>query len=249
MKVQYVTLTGADDTIDPKDLAALSEKYPFVEWAILFSQSKAGVARYPSLEWVDRLFDAKTSKMNLSAHLCGKWVEDALNGQFGLFQDQRFSQAFQRVQLNMGASRLVDAFGSHKLSDGLWQIKDKKLIFGGNYQQVMSKLGVDFLDGFFDEELAIYPLFDASGGRGIKSNGWPDRFTNSFGYTPMTGYAGGLGPDNVAQELQAIEYINDPVHADDPIWIDMETKLRNKADKFDLTICEEVLKAVEPWAG
>ena len=55
-----VTITGADDAVDPGALVALSAEFPFVEWGILFSKSREGEARYPSAEWaarIGRLFD------------------------------------------------------------------------------------------------------------------------------------------------------------------------------------------------
>ena len=45
-------MTGADDSVDPKELFRISEKYPFVEWGILFSKSATGRYRYPSKEWI-----------------------------------------------------------------------------------------------------------------------------------------------------------------------------------------------------
>ena len=38
MTLNRVTITGADDFTEPKDLVELSEEFPFVEWAILLSQ-------------------------------------------------------------------------------------------------------------------------------------------------------------------------------------------------------------------
>ena len=49
------TITGADDLVDPDDLVVLSREYPFVEWAILISASRAGTPRYPSSAWLERL--------------------------------------------------------------------------------------------------------------------------------------------------------------------------------------------------
>ncbi|MHB1675039.1 MAG: hypothetical protein ACYCSP_12405 [Acidobacteriaceae bacterium] len=37
MKLETVTITGADDSTDIVELAELSEEFPFVEWGILIS--------------------------------------------------------------------------------------------------------------------------------------------------------------------------------------------------------------------
>ena len=43
-----VTITGADDRVDPWELARLSEEFPHVEWGVLISTGRAGTPRYPS---------------------------------------------------------------------------------------------------------------------------------------------------------------------------------------------------------
>jgi hypothetical protein len=67
MKIRYVTLTGADDDVDPQQLAEISQEYPFVEWGILFSQSKSGVERYSSIDWVVELLSLE--RMNLICNM------------------------------------------------------------------------------------------------------------------------------------------------------------------------------------
>lgn len=36
--INKVTVTGADDSIDPGDLISIQQEYPFVEFAILLSR-------------------------------------------------------------------------------------------------------------------------------------------------------------------------------------------------------------------
>src|SRR5262245_5353667 len=80
-----VTFTGADDSIEPEDLAEISKQYPFVEWGILFSKSQQGTPRCPSERWL-RKFAAvmiQNPAAQLSAHLCGRWVREfVLNGDY-----------------------------------------------------------------------------------------------------------------------------------------------------------------------
>lgn len=238
MKIKYVTLTGADDSIDPADLIPLTKQYPFVEWAILFSQSKLGVERYPSLDWVDELVEevAPNRQINLSAHLCGKWCEDALKGEITFLREGTYDKAFNRVQLNMGKDRLQLAVKSKPLIDATMRVR-QPVIFGGNYKYVS-------VSGRFFEDTSLFPLFDASGGRGVETKEWPKPFLGSDGAPIFCGYAGGLGPDNVAAELERIA----DVAGDMTIWIDMETKLRT-GEKFDLEKCERVLQVTRPWVG
>ncbi len=92
MKIKYVTLTGADDNTKHEELLRVSALYPFVEWGILFSQKKSGLAeRYPSWDWVVDLAKKTNENTNLSAHLCGQWVDDAMSGRLTVQASPRFN--------------------------------------------------------------------------------------------------------------------------------------------------------------
>lgn len=239
MKLRYITLTGADGSVKPEDLALLSQKYPFVEWAILFSKKQTGKARYPSNDWVMSLVDVvqeqkkKFNIMSLSAHLCGSWVEDVVGGNFS-FLSEPFAKIFDRIQLNMGKDRIVKAFKSDLLFETVSK-SNNDIIFGGNYDVVVPE------EDIF-KNYRIYPLFDASGGRGLATKVW----TKPVSGPRIQGYAGGLGPNNIKEELEKIRAIVGDNDID--IWVDMESSLRTKCDnvdKFDLEKCEKVLKICE----
>jgi hypothetical protein len=232
MKIKYVTLTGADDRTDATKMAELSSKFKFAEWAILFSKSKAGVSRYPSTEWIEKSLPV-LSGANLSAHLCGKWVDDANNGNITFFDD-KISDAFQRIQLNMAHGRLNKVLN---LSTELWGCHmDRPIIIGGPYQKYNLPIPTH---KFF--QCSAYILFDCSGGRGVLADEWPSLIYHC-GKPMLCGYAGGLNPDNLEEELIKIEAIV----GDAEIWIDMESGVRNN-DEFDLKKCERVLVTASRW--
>jgi hypothetical protein len=232
MKIKYVTLTGADDNTRQEELLNLSEQYPFVEWGILFSQKKAGVApRYPDWGWVislAHLVGTRSSKANFSAHLCGKWVDDAMEGlpPFG-------EEFFDRIQLNMAQGRLSKALQSESK---VWESVTKvaqDVIFGGPYQKYNLQVDTEL---FTNKN--VYPLFDTSGGRGQLAKEWPKPVDM------LCGYAGGLNPDNLEDELRKIE----AVVGDSTIWIDMESGVRTD-NEFDLDKCERVLEIAEKYVA
>jgi hypothetical protein len=235
MKLKFVTLTGADDCTNASKMAGLSKKYKFAEWAILFSQSKAGVSRYPSLDWVDKSLPI-LSGCNLSAHLCGKWVDDAIKGRVTFLDDDAISDAFGRLQFNMAKDRLLNIL---KHETKFWDCAfDRPIILGGPYQKYKIYIPTDVF--------ALHganPLLDCSGGRGILPQHWPTISVGEDGKPIFCGYAGGLGPDNIEEELLRIE---DAV-GDAEIWVDMESKLRNDKDEFDLEKCEQVLSIASRW--
>jgi len=238
MKIKFVTLTGADDKTSIEGMLQLSQKFHFAEWAILFSQSKAGVPRYPSLDWVNQLL-ASEGTGNFAAHLCGKWVDDAQRGRLTFLDDDEVSDFFGRIQLNMAGSRLEKCLN---FENKVWECDFSLIpvIFGGPYSKYNLAIPTDKF-----RQLGVSPLFDASGGRGISAKTWPTIPLDEYGKPLFCGYAGGLGPDNLEAELERIS----EVVGDAEIWIDMETKLRNDKDEFDLTICERILQIAEPWVS
>lgn len=77
-------------------------------------------------------------------------------------------------------------------------------------------------------------LVDSSGGRGRSPDEW--RCPNT---TKTVGFAGGLGADNIRSELKRIQEV-----AVGDWWIDMESKLRDENDWFDVRLANAILEAV-----
>lgn len=239
MKIKYVTLTGADNNTSVKEMFLLSERYPFIEWGILFSKVKQGTGRFPSQTWMDTLVRefflelTKGIKINLSAHLCGHWVEDVTKGQLLFLDDCDMDQIFGRIQLNCNKERLVKSLSSQLFFEAISTAK-RPVILGGNWSRVKDIEGFDFHRMGAD----LHPLFDASGGRGVLSEDWLSPVT-----AVLCGYAGGLGPDNLAEQLQRIEQ----VVGDGTVWVDMESRLRDEEEMLDLAKCERVAEIVQQW--
>ena len=232
MRLRYLTITGADDNVQYEQMLELHKKYPFVEWAILFSQSKSGVSRYPGWDWVMGLMDfVKKHSMNLSAHLCGKWVRDILEGKFTFIEDQKVSH-FQRIQLNLGADNLKPAIASETFLNVV-RNATKPILLGGKYNDLKP-------DYEFFLDFGLNPLFDASGGHGVVAKEWPTPPRCNL----MCGYAGGFGPENLREQLQNIEKL---VGEDDQVWADMESRVRTN-DKLDFNKVKQVLDIAREWA-
>lgn len=234
MKIKFVTLTGADDQTDANHMAELSDRFPFVEWAILFSQTKSAVPRYPSRKWVENALPLLRNS-NLSAHLCGKWVENATHGQCNFLKDD-ISEFFQRIQFNLSFEKLSEVLAE---KNKFWSCDfgKKQIIVAGPYQKY--KLNVPY--NLFLEHNAV-PLFDNSGGKGIVNNNWPQIVRSDQSLPLFCGYAGGLSPKNIEDQLTKLYSIVGECR----IWIDMETKIRTK-EKLDLNKCRDVLAIVEQF--
>jgi hypothetical protein len=105
-KLKLVTITGADDRVNPKDLNALSRQYPFVEWGLLLSRTRTGLEpRYPSLKW---LSEVSSLEINKSVHVCGQMARAALENPKEIFTTVRtLVGGVTRVQVNI--SRYLDS--------------------------------------------------------------------------------------------------------------------------------------------
>lgn len=222
-----VTITGADDAVDPAALAALSAEFPFVEWGVLLSATRAaaddGQARYPSHTWVLRLAG---HRVRLSVHVCGRLMEATIAG-VGFKEHRQLLGHASRVQLN-----------GYRPSLGV-ALADARSRFR-HWETILQARSAEDLGPTCDDTRKLLHgsvLWDASGGRGIAPERWP----SCAGSGPSFGFAGGITPDNVEATIAALHAASDG--APRPYWIDMETGVRTD-DRFDLAKVRAVLETV-----
>lgn len=251
MQLDRVTITGADDSVDHKQLLEIQERYPFVEWGILISADGWGKPRYPSASWFAYAgVLGATGHLNLSLHLCGRWVRDMLIGKTTL--PYNYCDGFPRIQINFHAERcLIDP---ERFVDALKYYGDyiikpsRQFIFqidghGGNRHME------EMIQAQGDIEIDYAALFDVSGGAGITPRTWPRPLWGKGSWKQASGfiyhgYAGGLGPHNIAEQLPKIA----EAAGDCRIWIDMETHVRTPDDsRLDLGKVVQVLEFCKPW--
>lgn len=227
MKINKLTITGPDDKVDQSKLVELSQEFPFIEWAILFSKAKEGQTRYPSREYIDRL--TSETQIPLAAHFCGWWAKEVLeNKNYELITS--VSDKFKRIQLNYNFRNSV-GFKLIPLNEFVSTLENKAIILQYN------KSNAEVLTRFVNEETLpsnIHFLYDASGGRGTEI----ERIEATIG-NQYTGYAGGITPDNVERICQMITDDSEQVNT----WVDLETGARTN-DEFDLDKVRDIaLKA------
>jgi phosphoribosylanthranilate isomerase len=224
--ITKITLTGADNSIDPKQLVNISKEHPLVEWGILVSNNNFGSPRFPSKGWLTWLAQGYKGlpEMNLSCHLCGRWVRELCFEGKTEFISHIPIEIFKRIQLNFHA--IVHKINKKEFLEALKSFKGVQFIFQ------LDDVNNDILKVAQDAGINAVPLFDTSGGAGVLPESWPA----SVGYA---GYAGGLSPDNLAQQMPEILKASD----NKPIWIDAETRLRSEDDKvFEEDKCLEFIK-------
>lgn len=216
MKINKVTITGADDKTKIEDLIKLSQRFPFVEWGILFSNGREGTQRYPSKQWIKEVVNYN---MNLSAHFCGWWPRQVLEkANYELITSLK---GFDRVQLNYNFSR-SRGWDLESLLSNQFDVNVILQYNGANEKIIMNT----------DIPTNTHILYDASGGRGTEIQNINPPVKNLY-----TGYAGGLNPDNIDNICQLITNHSDS----STVWIDLESGARTN-NEFDLDKVEKILE-------
>jgi hypothetical protein len=224
MKISKVTITGADNSIEPEQLLAIQTKYPFVEWGILFSKSRMATPRYPSYNWFLKLVEFKTiyPETKLSGHICGRWVRDICEGNWTILEDlPLMSSIFERFQLNFHS--YIHKINTSAFLEGLKKQKQEIIFQLDNVNNSLLELAKS-------HGIKASGLFDTSGGAGIVPDAWPES-------QEWIGYSGGLNPDCLEAQLDEIEKV-----AFGTIWIDVETKVRTFDERLDLDKVEKFLE-------
>lgn len=246
-KPSFITVTGVDKFTSPSSLRILATNYNIFEFAWLLSSEKAGKAnRYPSLSVVRRHVRALANQYRVprvAFHLCGDWAQHLAAGGCvpdplrDLFELAGSTRKF-RIQLNLRSPTLVnhEEIQRSAAEGDLRRYNVGRVIVPVRNVFPPNAFGDASVNG------AIAYLTDCSGGRGILPDRWPALPQGvaqdlSPPASPRFGFAGGLNPGNVAEQIARIS----SVAGSTPYWIDMETGVRTEDDKFNLE------KAVQVW--
>ena len=236
MTLRCVTISGADDGVNPSALVALSREFPFVEWGILFSPKRTGTPRYPSQDWVHRMILAwgGVRPLPIAAHLCGQFARDTFAGRINWLND---CHEYPRIQLNGFAEcsqEIVTALAGYR--------GESAIILQASSDGVLSE-AAEVAARLLTSDVVVSALWDESGGRGLQlvTAPAPPQLEDGCSDLP-TGYAGGIGPHNVVDVLRAVEHIAPNSWS----WIDMESGVRTD-DRFDLEKVRRVLALAAPF--
>lgn len=161
------------------------------EIGFLYTATPEGRNRYPRLGWI---VETANQLERASLHICGRGARAALMaGEIPVY-------GFQRIQVN-GAILAVEV---------------ERLCAQYPRHTIITQHRTDTAHLLFVGTLNHAVLIDASGGRGISPEKWSSPTTAKY-----VGFAGGLGPDNLADELASMAAVSRPGW-----WVDMEGKLR-----------------------
>jgi hypothetical protein len=219
VKIALATMSGPDNNTDIQSLIDISKKFFFVEWGILFSEKRFGTARYPDLDWQNSFVELTKNNINYTVHLCGKSIRNVIVENVGI----ELVNKAKGIQLNLNKDSLNY---STEIID---------FIKNNNKDNIIQMNGIN--DQILNQSKIAYPLFDMSGGNGTLPPVWPKPIDGL-----LCGYAGGLGPDNLKEQLGVIG----AVVGDAWIWVDMESNIRT-GDIFDLDKVVQCLEIIKPY--
>lgn len=281
--IERVTVTGADDSVTYEDLEQISQEFPFVEFGILVSLDNFGTCRFPSLEWLqsipskmareERANARNTAPVKLSGHICGQMVRDILQGKVSqYFTHKNFMTERESTILKIGNSCNRFQLNTHAQFHefhALWILEFLKGLYSSGVNIIFQYDGanngaiqhiIDNCAMVSTPKLVGQPkrvgnidvLFDVSHGAGILPSSWPNPYM-WIDKEVNVGFAGGLSPDNVEENLFKIQEQFPGLRPDSgsfpmEVWIDAETHLRSGHDsKFDLEKVRAFLKASEKF--
>jgi phosphoribosylanthranilate isomerase len=170
-----ITVTGVDERTPIDEMIRLVETYPCVEVGILYTETPEGRNRYMRRRCITEW--AQTFRKRCAIHVCGRSARANL-----FLGDAPGVYGVGRIQINgeLTADQIRIACDRHTKAEIITQWK-----------------GPASCAGVARPNHAV--LVDASGGRGLSPAEWVRPET-----TRPVGFAGGLGPDNLASELPRI---------------------------------------------
>lgn len=236
--LKKVSISGADNNVDFYRLIDLTKRYPFVEWGLLYMPDKEGISRYPTPVWRDtfllnlsrELKGHPIARQHTAVHLCGNYAHWQLLAGSLPAEIRRYG----RVQLNANARETY--FSPEQIRE-IYKAALKQ------FDQVIlqSHEGTQDLIEVFLNEIEqkdfkrVHVLNDQSRGMGIVPDSWYSPYRR---FAVFEGFAGGLNPDNLADNLIKLNELGVDY------WIDMETGVRTD-NKFDLDKVEKILQTCE----
>jgi hypothetical protein len=242
---RIITFTGADDEVDIEELFEQDQKCNKVEWGILDYPEARTRQRNPSRSWCEK-FLARGFKRT-AIHLCGDATFQQLltlnPGGDVIKEKHTYISRFNRVQININAR--ADNFSDDDIVRIYHILHDAGNTVILQYHDATKNAIRRFINRVNKESAnfeRINVLFDGSLGRGTVTETYSPPISDNIFHS----YAGGLGPDNVAQEVYKMLQVI-PVECRNNYGIDMESGIRTN-NEFDIYKVRKVLRArIRTW--
>ena len=203
-----ITLTGADEAVDLKELRELHKVSALAELGFLYWPELQGTPRFPSQDWI-KLALKQCPHGAKSLHLCSSAVEGFVAGDLEILS---LAKLFNRVQLNFIAK--AASFTPEELSEAIMHFGRPVIT-----QHNAANREFNFKVAAPNHQL----LLDSSMGQGKLPDIWPPVVAGR-----KCSYAGGLSPSNLHYQLPRIF----KAAGNNRISIDLESGLRDISNNF-----------------
>lgn len=246
MNIEYITCSDMREHNNIDEIIDLGKRYPCAEFAIQAHPSKFS-QHMPRYAWFDTLVHAaRVNKMNLAMHVNAEYRTELCRGIVpyhlkNLWEVRRNDDTpvIGRVQVNINGGNDKFDFYADKIANIISAYPDIKFIF--QYAPAQDKR----IRQLAKQNVPFALLYDVSGGEGkLSRDSWGGIILPGY----QTGYAGGLSPDNVVENLN---YVNKLLPANYDTWIDAEGKLKSPDDNgkklFDTALAEKYIARAYAW--
>ena len=228
MDLKFITCSGANEYTNVDVLFALYAQFSCIEFGIQVSGKKCS-ENSPRLAWVRNLHKKILEhrvNLPLALHLNQDWVcgfyQDDISPELHellSYSNSAGEPLFQRVQLNFKIGREI-APQIDMLEKQMRKFPQVRFILSYNASNA------EVITELYQRHNVVFDcLFDESFGEGIL----PEKRHAPVFPDVIQGYAGGLSPENVSQELSKIALVQ-PMSAS--VFIDAEGKLKGEDRHF-----------------
>ena len=238
MKLKCVTCSGANEHTNIEKLVNLFYNYndkASIGIQVSGKKSSYGMARYWWIKSLCYYLREQEINLNIALHLNQDWVERFCSGDVPDELTEFLSLTFSDGEPFIRAIQLNFKIGREKEPKVATLVRMMKLysdqIFIISYNDSNAK----FVQQLYETGAKFELLFDASFGEGIAPE---ERLPPVFDNIPQ-GYAGGLSPENVADEIDKISKV---IAGDGYFSIDAEGKLKGDDGHFSLERCRAFLE-------
>ena len=246
MHLKTIVCSGINEKNDIHDAIEFLKKYKNAEFGVQCSPRKAGY-HTPRFEWLKELLgklNEQKIKNRIALHLNEGFVVSFCDGKVPdeISDLLNIDNAVGRLQLNFKIGR--ESFASGSIPNTKTLEKPMQIVASHPIILSASQPNLSFIHKAYHQGMKFDLLFDDSFGEGIAPDSRkPPLFKDVF-----QGYAGGLSPENVAEELAKIEKL-----ATDAVFIDAEGKLKqdgnfcfSRAEKFVQNALDSQRKNLSP---
>lgn len=246
MNIEYITCSGISFNNDIEDIIDLGKKYLLAEFAVQASP-KSFYKGSPKYEWFNTLLSScKVNNIRIATHVNLGYCKDMCHGVVPCdLQDlwnvkrKNGEPVIGRVQININGGNDDFEFHADKVADIIREYSDIKFIF--QYAPAQRER----IEQLAEQRVPFSLLYDVSGGEGkLYRDSWGGIILPNH----QTGYAGGLSPDNIAENL---DYINKLLPPDCSTWIDAEGRLKSVSPDgkkvFDTRLAEKYIERAIAW--